>query len=72
MWTWLNYSDNGRMVKSWVVVFISTVLTLFMASGLDVFSISWTDAQAWIAAGIAAVAIDTVLKNLPNCDTIVV
>jgi hypothetical protein len=55
MWTWLNYSDNGRMVKSWVVVFVATVLTLFMASGLDVFSISWTDAQAWIAAGIAAV-----------------
>lgn len=55
MWNWLNYTEHGRMVKSWVVVFVSTILTLFMASGLTVFDVTWTDAQAWIAAAVAAV-----------------
>lgn len=55
MWTWLNETDNGRMVKSWVVVFIATLLTLFLADGADIFAVDMSDAKAWVAAGVAAV-----------------
>ena len=46
MWNWLNYSDNGRMVKSWLVVFVATLLTLFLADGADVFAVDMSDAKA--------------------------
>ena len=43
------------MVFSWLKVFISTVLALFLADGADVFSISVDDGKLWLAAGVAAV-----------------
>ena len=55
MWNWLNYSDNGRMVKSWLVVFVATLLTLFLADGADVFAVDMSDAKAWLTAAVAAV-----------------
>ena len=43
------------MVFSWLKVFISTVLALFLADGADIFSISVDDGKLWLAAGVAAV-----------------
>lgn len=55
MWTWLNSEGVGGMVFSWLKVFISTVLALFLADGADIFSISVDDGKLWLAAGVAAV-----------------
>ena len=55
MWTWLNESQVGAAVFSWVKVFVATVLALFLADGADVFNITVNDAKAWVAAGVAAV-----------------
>ena len=43
------------MVKSYVKVFVSVVLGLFLADGADVFSVDATDLRTWLAAGVAAV-----------------
>lgn len=51
---WFNNTKTGLMVKSWVLVFVSVVLGLFLAQGADVFSVDATDLRAWLAAGIAA------------------
>ena len=42
-------------VKSWVKVFVATVLGLVLADGADVFGVVWSDVRTWIAAGVAAV-----------------
>ena len=68
MWNWLNYTDNGRMVKSWVVVFLATLFTLFLADGADVFAVDASDARAWLAAAFAAV-LPLVLNWLNPKDT---
>ena len=52
---WLNNNPVGLMVKSWVLVFASVVLGLFLADGADLFSVDATDLRTWLAAGIAAV-----------------
>lgn len=44
-----------EMIKSYVKVFISVVLGLFLADGADVFSVDATDLRTWLAAGIASV-----------------
>jgi hypothetical protein len=44
-----------EIVKSWAKVFASTVLSLFLAAGADVLSVSWSDLRTWLAAGVAAV-----------------
>ena len=68
MWNWLNCTDNGLMVKSWIVVFVATLLTLFLADGADVFAVDATDAKAWLAAALAAV-VPLVLNWLNPKDT---
>ncbi len=68
MWNWLNYTDSGRMVKSWVVVFVATILTLFLADGADVFAVDMSDLKAWVAAAVAAV-VPLVLNFLNPKDT---
>ena len=43
------------IVKSYLKVFASTVLGLFLADGADVASVSMSDLRTWVAAGLAAV-----------------
>jgi hypothetical protein len=52
---WLNGTEHGRMVRSYVNVFVVTVLTLFLADGADLFSVSADDLRVWLAAGLAPV-----------------
>lgn len=46
---------NPALVKSYIKVFASTTLVLFLAHGADVFATSWTDLRTWVSAGVAAV-----------------
>lgn len=55
MWNWLNGTDGGRMVRSWLNVFISTIITLFIADGANLFAVDAVDAEAWLAAAFVAV-----------------
>lgn len=52
---WLNATPVGRAVQSYLKVFVSVVLGLFLADGADVFSVSITELQTWIAAALASV-----------------
>lgn len=55
MWNWLNNTDAGRAVRSYVVSFVTVILGLFLADGADIFAVSSTDLKSWLAAGLAAV-----------------
>lgn len=55
MWNWLNNTDTGRAVRSYVVSFVTVILGLFIADGADVFAVSLEDLRTWVAAGLAAV-----------------
>lgn len=55
MWNWLNNTDSGRAVRSYVISFVTVVLGLFIADGADVFAVSVEDLRTWLAAGLAAV-----------------
>lgn len=65
MWNWINNTDAGRAVRSYVVSFVTVILGLFIADGADVFAVSTDDLRTWIAAGLAAVlpVIVTALNN---------
>lgn len=64
MWTWLNESETGSAVFSYIKVFVAVVLGLFLADGADLFAIDANDLRAWLAAGLAAVL--PVLVNALN------
>jgi hypothetical protein len=66
MWNWLNNTDTGRAVRSYVVSFVTVILGLFIADGADVFAVSSTDLKAWLAAGLAAVLPVIVTALNPN------
>lgn len=55
MWNWINNTDLGRAVRSYVVSFATVVLGLFIADGADIFAVSADDLRTWLAAGFAAV-----------------
>lgn len=55
MWNWLNDTDAGRAVRSYVVSFVTVILGLFIADGADIFAVSTDDLRTWLAAGLAAV-----------------
>jgi len=44
-----------NMAKSWVKVFASTILAMFLADGGDVFAVDMGDLRVYLAAGVAAV-----------------
>lgn len=46
---------ENKMAKSWLKVFGSTVLALFLADGGDVVGVGWGDLRTYLAAGIASV-----------------
>lgn len=46
---------NNKMAKSWLKVFGSTVLALFLADGGDVVGVGWGDLRTYLAAGIASI-----------------
>lgn len=56
------------MVKSYVKVFVSVVLGLFLADGADVFAVDVTDLRTWLAAGVAAV-VPLIITALDPTDT---
>lgn len=66
MVTWLNETKTGRAVQSYVKVFVAVVLGLFLADGADVFSVSVTELQTWLAAGLASVLPLVVTALNPN------
>jgi hypothetical protein len=41
--------------KSYLKVFVSVVLGMFLADGADVFAVDASDLRTWLAAGLAAV-----------------
>jgi hypothetical protein len=41
--------------KSYLKVFLSVVLGMFLADGADLFSVDATDLRTWLAAGVASV-----------------
>lgn len=55
MWNWLNGTDTGRMVRSWLNIFVATMITLFITDGADIFAVDATDVKAWLAAAFVAV-----------------
>lgn len=55
MWNWINNTDSGRALRSYVVSFVTVVLGLFLADGADLFAVSTNDLKTWLAAGLAAV-----------------
>ena len=66
MWNWLNNTDTGRAVRSYVVSFVTVILGLFIADGADIFAVSTDDLRTWIAAGLAAVLPVIVTALNPN------
>lgn len=56
-----------NLIKSYVKVFISVVLGMFLADGADVFAVDMTDIRSWLAAGLASV-IPLVLTALDPSD----
>lgn len=55
LWNWLNGTGLGRAVQSYVKVFVSVVLGLFLADGANVFSVDASDIKLWLAAGLSSV-----------------
>lgn len=51
---WFNDTPLGRAAKSYIKVFVSVVIGMFLADGADVFSVDATDLRTWFAAGLAA------------------
>lgn len=51
---WFSNTPQERAVKSYIKVFVSVVVGLFLADGADVFSVDVTDLRTWTAAGLAA------------------
>ncbi len=42
-------------LKSYVKVFLATVLSLFLADGADVFAVTFADVRTWLAAAVASI-----------------
>ena len=55
LWNWLNGTGLGRAIQSYVKVFVSVVLGLFLADGANVFSVDASDIKLWLAAGLSSV-----------------
>ena len=55
LWNWLNGTGLGRAVQSYVKVFASVVLGLFLADGANVFNVDASDIKLWLAAGLSSV-----------------
>ena len=55
LWNWLNETALGRAVQSYVKVFASVILGLFLADGANVFAVDASDIKMWLAAGLSAV-----------------
>lgn len=68
MWNWLNSTEYGQIVFSWLKVFLATILTLFIADGADLFAVDTTDIKAWVAAAFAA-ALPLVINYINPRDT---
>lgn len=56
------------LAKSYIKVFVSVVLGLFLADGADVFAVDSGDLRTWLAAGIASV-LPLVITALDPNDT---
>lgn len=44
-----------EILKSYLKVFVSVVLGLFLADGADLFAVDATDLRTWLAAGLSSV-----------------
>ncbi len=42
-------------IKSYVKVFLATILSLFIAEGADVFAVDFADVKTYLSAGLASV-----------------
>lgn len=53
---WFNDTETGKMVQSWLKVFVSTILSMYLAdlvSGAGAFDM--TNAYVYLSAGIVSV-----------------
>lgn len=41
--------------KSYLKVFVSVIIGMFLADGADVFAVDATDLRTWLAAGLSSV-----------------
>lgn len=48
-------TEMKEMIKSYIKVFLSVVLGMFLADGADVFAVDASDLRTWLAAGSASV-----------------
>ena len=55
LWDWLNGTGLGRAIQSYVKVFVTVILGLFLADGANVFSVDASDLKLWLAAGLSSV-----------------
>ena len=55
LWNWLNGTGLGRAIQSYVKVFASVILGLFLADGANVFAIDASDVKLWLAAGLSSI-----------------
>ena len=55
LWGWLNGTGLGRAIQSYVKVFASIVLGLFLADGANVFAVDASDVKLWLAAGLSSI-----------------
>lgn len=46
--------SQKNILKSYVKVFLATVLSLFVSDGADIFSVTFSDFRTWLSAGIAS------------------
>jgi len=60
-------SKYVNLAKSYIKVFVSVVLGMFLADGADLFSVDAADLRTWLAAGLASV-IPLVLTALDPSD----
>jgi hypothetical protein len=55
-------------IKSYVKVFLATVLGLFLSNGADIFAVDFSDARTFISAGIASIVPLFITALDPNDD----
>lgn len=61
-------TEMKEMIKSYIKVFLTVVLGMFLADGADVFAVDAADLRTWLAAGAASV-VPLIITALDPKDT---
>lgn len=55
MFNWLNETKHGKMVRTWLTVFVSYMITAFIADGANIFAVDSSDLTVWLSGALTAV-----------------